>query len=962
MRVLVSADIHVGDYQTYNPTPYFRLNQFTKLSETLVQICKDNQAQEFWIAGDLLQVGRPAPIVMYTLKKFLRNFTKNNIKVRCILGNHDVTVRSAVTDCSEYDKYSLVSLLRDEDVDIYIDDVVEIDSKKVHFKSWVPSNSFDYKEADILIAHGDVSPKISPYSNNFIDISKYKRAFVGHIHKTYDSEIFVSPGTPIQHSYGDDINTSVIIYDIPSNQYNRIPVTGFLRFEYVENESQRLEKLQEQQETKENVVVRVRPQAKKMDFAVKDSDLNVLGVLEEYLNEIDPRARQFIQNIVQTTDSSNFGLPDLNFKLKTLKAKNFLSIKNLDFNFEKYHGLNVIEGAVGSGKSTLFRLMQYMFFGKIPGYSKSDFSLVFKEGKKFEGTLTLEYKEHTYKIHRTLGKMEFYVDDVIQESESIRSRQEILEEKLGFLRFYSLIYIEQTSNGIFTDMSDSGRVSFLSEICGMNYIRALTDNVSKNLKIGYDNLNNLHSVLSQKQGEVNSLDSFIKLNENVQFKDENTLKEKLEVIDEKIRLCDARIEQAKTQKRSIDDILNFNSSNNNTRNRLNNELKSIIDNCSSIEEQNKTYKEFCEKYKIIDVQDKMDGILNNIKETDSLLMDLNTKKALVKNNLDKLKSHPDKCPHCGQDWKIPNLETEIEKLQTALNVITTEENDLKVKKESYQAEFNNVKLYADTNVQITTYQLNLQNNLQKLESLKNREDQIHNELSLIHDKEVPDSTEIDNEIFKLTKALEVLGESKVSIHQELGSVKINNEIYQNCIQHRQKKESILDEIKGLNDKISTLKEVLDNVQNFNSKVLSDKGMLVATLLKKIAEKFNTDENIKVETVTELNNGSIRPTLNLKLFVEKYQKYVDYNTLSGGQKLLADIRFLAGLTQMLGWVSTFFMDEIFKYMDDPSIIELSELLKTLNTDKIFLVLHGNLQSSVADRVISCNMTENGSIYK
>jgi len=243
-----------------------------------------------------------------------------------------------------------------------------------------------------------------------------------------------------------------------------------------------------------------------------------------------------------------------------------------------------------------------------------------------------------------------------------------------------------------------------------------------------------------------------------------------------------------------------------------------------------------------------------------------------------------------------------------------------------------------------------------------RINELQTEDSEITLQDVPNSDVIREELTKLQYAENVLHDRKNELLQELGSVKLNNDIYNNVQAQKKQKEALIVEIKELQNKVLNEKTILENVANFNSKVLSDKGMLVASLLRKVAESFNTDENLKVETITEMSNGSIRPTLNLQLFVEKYQKYVDYNMLSGGQKLQADIRFLNGLTVMLGNVSVFFMDEIFKYMDDTSIIELSELLKGLNTDKIFLVLHGNLQSSVADRVITCKLTESGSVYK
>lgn len=964
MKILVSSDIHVGDYQTYNPTQYFRLNQFNKLSELLVEVCKRNSIEEFWIAGDLLQIGRPAPIVMYTLKKFLRRFAENGVKVRAILGNHDVTVRSENTDVSQYDKYSLVSLLRDTDVEIYLDDIVEIAGKKVHFKSWVPTNNFEYKDADILVAHGDVSPKLSPFSQNYIDISKYQRAFVGHIHIPYDSEIFVSPGTPIQHSYSDDINTSVIIYDTDTNLYNRLPITGFLRFEYVDSEAEREERSEEVKD--EDVIVRVRPKVKDIKFDMSESDLSVLGILDEYLTDLNKHefgeeSENFVRNVMKNVDTSDISFPDLSFKLKTLKATDFLSIKKIDFNFEDYHGLNVIEGHIGSGKSTLFRLIQYMFFGKNPGFSKSDYSMVFKEGKKFKGELTLEYKGHTYTIKRKLSDLTFIEDSQVLEGESIRARQEILEKKLSFLKFYSLIYIEQTSNGIFSDMSDTSRVSFLSELCGMNYIRTLTDTVQTEISNKESELALKENIISQKQGSINSLNSFIELNKGIELKDESTILDQISELERKTESANSTVGVLKSSKQSITQIISQNDREKARENSLKASKENLLKDISILRQKNQKISEYLTKYKIIDVQEKMDDLSNSLRDLDAKILECNSNKSVLQSSLSKLKAHPDKCPHCGQDWKIPNLEEQITQYETDIEKINESQSILTKEKDNILSEFNNVKVYADTNAKIMTYQSEYNNNVNNIDSLLLRIESIDTDLKNIAIQDVPDSTAIDAELEKYSMALQVLNNRKSELLKEVGSIKMNNDIFYNVQKQMKERDDLLKEIQTTISFVQNQRNILECVQQFNNKVLSDKGMLVASLLKKIAEKFNADENLKVETVTELQNGSIRPTLNLKLFVEKYQKYVDYNMLSGGQKLQADIRFLCGLTIMLGNVSTFFMDEIFKYMDDVSIIELSELLKELNTDKVFLVLHGNLQGSVADRVIHCQLTENGSIY-
>ena len=206
MKILLSSDIHIGDYKTYNPTPGFRLNQFLKLKQFIEDLVASKNIDEFWIAGDLLQVAQSTPPVMNVVKTFLSDISKK-CPIRMILGNHDVIVRSDKTDISEYNNYTLVSLLDlIPNVFIYNNDLVKIGSKTVYFHSWNPSNTIPNrsKDADYLVCHGDVHSSLSPFAPEFIDTTGYKKVFAGHIHIFKEIKNTVSLGVPLMHSFSDN--------------------------------------------------------------------------------------------------------------------------------------------------------------------------------------------------------------------------------------------------------------------------------------------------------------------------------------------------------------------------------------------------------------------------------------------------------------------------------------------------------------------------------------------------------------------------------------------------------------------------------------------------------------------------------------------------------------------------------------------------------------------------------------
>jgi signal peptidase I len=169
-------------------------------------------------------------------------------------------------------------------------------------------------------------------------------------------------------------------------------------------------------------------------------------------------------------------------------------------------------------------------------------------------------------------------------------------------------------------------------------------------------------------------------------------------------------------------------------------------------------------------------------------------------------------------------------------------------------------------------------------------------------------------------------------------------------------------INHITESISTDIKLLNELDKFNDKVLSDKGLLVATLLQQVAESINNDDQLEIITTEKLGNGTIKPSLNLRLFVPNLNQFIDYDKLSGGNKLMADIRFLKSITELLGGIGMLFMDEVFKFFDDTNIISASDLIKEFKVGTSFLILHGGHESAISHDIIEVTLDENdGSKY-
>lgn len=1011
MKVMLLSDIHIGNYKTYNPTPDFRLNQFLKLKDFIVETCKLKDVYEIWIAGDLLQTAQSTPQVMSVVKTFLKGISER-ANVRIALGNHDVVVRSDKTDVSEYNDYTLVSLLDSmKNVYIYNDDVVHIGYKLVHFHSWVPSNDFQHKDANYLVCHGDIDKTLSPFSNNLINAKGYDRVFCGHIHKFKEIDNVLSLGTPLMHSFSDSPDVGLTIYDTDTDTYERVSTQGmFLEFKYAENEDKAVE-LSEDSKDKD-VVIRVK--SEKVDNIVDVSSLSIdpKSALTEFSKNLTEESQKILNNVISIANEKESQVPDLRVKFKSLKAENFLSIRSIDFNFENFNGLTTIKGNIGSGKSTLFNLIEFMLFGKLYGYNKSDYTSVYSG--KFKGTLELEYKGITYKITRTLSSLEYTKNDKPQESNRKNDLQKCLEDDLQFLRFFNLIYVKQSSTGIFSDMSDTNRVSFLSNLIGLETIKVWTDLLNSEIK-GIKEQNQEQEIeRTRVETNIQNLKTFNEQNKefNCYIKPE-LIDDDIETYRNKIEECNTciKIDNVSISKRTVG-ISKLESDIEQRKNKCN-EINSKFNTVKSLSKESKELENNKQTIEVIQVPvidfespsldtEGLDDVDKTIQNIDKALNEKTVKLKLVTEKLNSLTNHPDVCPTCKQPWHVENLDEKVSKLNEVITELNKDIDELELDKSmcfdrkqriqtKYQKELEEYK------VKKSLYDSKLEKYVQYTKKVEEQRS-LDEKILRIKDNILSLKTEIESEI-KENKYFTVDGvicvdcsdlENSIKTHNSViekhkksieicendikqynlkieelvkkrSTIEYNNSMFNKIENNKKEIEILTCKLNEIGTKLENSRSIIDELSKFNTKILSDKGLLVASLLQKVASYLNTDNSLKVETVEELQNGSLKPTLNIKLFVKEYNKYVDYAMLSGGQRLLADLRFLKGITETLGSISILLLDETFKFFSTETVFEGVEIIKSMNVDKTFLILHGSDTESFSDKTINVVLTENGSKY-
>ena len=193
MKVLITADIHFGDYNDYNYSEKSRLKQFDLLADTYVELGKKHGCKELWIAGDFLRVPNNRSKQIHRFKKFIKTICDNFETVRYILGQHDLDSKSDNQSIED----TIVSLFDYENF-IFSNKVIHnFDGTTVAFMSWSPSQDLSWIEdkVDILIGHYTKST----FFGQEIDEDKFDLMIHGDIHNDQVLGKFVSIGNPIQH-------------------------------------------------------------------------------------------------------------------------------------------------------------------------------------------------------------------------------------------------------------------------------------------------------------------------------------------------------------------------------------------------------------------------------------------------------------------------------------------------------------------------------------------------------------------------------------------------------------------------------------------------------------------------------------------------------------------------------------------------------------------------------------------
>lgn len=978
---LITGDVHIHNYKQYNNVTD-RLQQYETLFKWIAEYSQLKSIQHFIIAGDLFMVPSPPPIVVNMAKRCLSLVLAINpqLTIHLIPGNHDLDMKKLVSDSiNQMTDYSLLTLLQDERVKVYHDEVVRIDNKHVHFHAWSP-RGLTPRPADILVAHDEVTGSWynKVYCQEGIDTSSYPLAFVGHVHNPQTIGNTHIPGVPIPTNLGDNQECSVIVYDSDTDEVTRVPTgTSTLESDFTYMKFMKIKEGEAQPEGLVAVKVMDRYESKvEVDESTLDSDLEKLAK-ELIKDEFTDQAKFILNEIIDTTPAEHNESVNLDVELLQAKIHNFLSIHDTEIDFTGDWRVASIVGNNGSGKSTLFKFLYYMLTGSLPNTLKDEIVTLGKSD--FRGELSLRYNNTDYRIVRARGKsasLEFYANNTLITKNTSSEVEAEIKERLPFLKFINILFIFQESKGIFSEMSDSSRVSFLSNFIGLSRITTMTDKVNSKLneysisltsaKSEYDNLKGKIESLNLYLNDIDSIDTrFEKLmtdqsraekelaNKNMLIQEYDTfmsekcsLETELHSLRSKL-ISPEVVEKYKTDmEKNVEEISSLTSKRSelaSAQSQLESQLSSLP---SEVTVDTQT---------LVSLQSQMMTTMNEINSLKQLISSTHTV-----------------CPTCGSPMNTSHIEEhkktlvqlelvyqgqsqEVESHKLLVDTLTSENEKVRKQKTELSSSIDKLK-YEQSQIDLRLNSLT--QGVSELQKLLNNKDQMNQEVNA-------KIAEVEE---KLTLCISKLnGIDRIGLnndinllHASLNEMRIEIDRLNTM---KKMRDDVIEFSKLMGEKeieISTSSKIVEDLTYYSKKILGDKGLLVARVLQGLAEYLDSSE-LKVYTTKTLKNGNITPALDIALKVDTLGQYVPYNRLSGGQTLLADLYFLRGLTRLTRKIGFIFMDELFKFFDSDNILLASEVIRECDIGKMLLIIHDQSATSLADRTLQVTMDDTGSHY-
>lgn len=908
MKVLVISDIHLQDKFLYsiNSRPETRLNQFIDLAKRISEMCLQYGCSNIFIAGDITHKPLYNSKVAHALKEFLSIIGKNVDKVYYILGQHDLFTKDQNIQYNDATIHTLVP-----DNYIYADNkIFQIGGRSIAFSNWRPNQNWDFitSKVDVMIGHLTLDYNFGQDYDN----SKYKLGLFGDIHNPISIDNSHSIVPPMPNLLSDCQEGSVVILDLDSLTFERVK-TESLNFKHL-----KIYYEDAKVDFNDPYVMKVKKPTKITSATSVYRGIDIDSIIEKTV--IGEGLEELHKDYISALSNLDSKPIDLNFSIKRLRLKNFLSISNLDM--ELPNGLITLSGANGKGKSSLIKAIDFAFR---PPRSVKDY---IKLGEKeLELEIVFDYKGKTHRIERTYGTqtlVTYSIDGVEQVGGSVAEINKQIDENLDFLQLFDILYRYQSAPYLLSGFNYAQRIELVSKLLGLGKVDLAYKLIQKDLKLAKDNCSKVELELSNKQAIIEELGNI----------DLSILSEK----DSTLTAINQLNEQSQTLSSQVQEITAYNQ---------------------HATENNKKYQEQKSKIEYLKSKVLSDFELSDI---NSAIVDLSNKISDGEQLLDKFKNDLNKVAD-----DISKVELEKQKIQLSVDAKKGELNKINLSSKVCSAcgrEFDNAdeiqkhydqakSEYEKALSEQVALNSDLDSQLQNLGTMRNS---LSGNIQAISDMlskfkfEITERQNILNEQNSIKDQLIILSQNDIielplkdSGDLLLKQQEINTQLYplldkkakiDLAEQNKLKLEQHTELLKQLEESLTGSKLKYEQLEKY-LQLYAPTGSIVKSVFLTVAELL-TEDKFVVRTVKTLKNGDTRIDFDVDYKVGNL--LIPYQNLSGGQKVIVDIFFMSKLFKMSSQVGLLMLDETLKDLDVDNLERAVRILREAPISTILLVTH------------------------
>lgn len=887
-NIIITADVHLACYTQYNlfGDPEFRSKQFIRFANRLIEVAKENNASILIIAGDLIERPLLSSYEQHLLFDFIEVISSYFDKIYYINGNHDLAHRQEVVEYVDsviniYDRFGKMQYMHDKSIDIY--------GKNFYFRDYIHGDIPPCPDGtDVFIGHITIGG--GPLKGQkFLNPNSFKICIAGDIHKPIDSKKIYSVGCPLQKNLSDPPEGTIGILDVESLKYRRVPTATetckFLRIyrSGEEKDPDEYTKIIDRTEKLDSIVING-SNGDKLNISIN----SINDIIEKSVSEYSDIHNAFKLKVPHIDPI------DLDFNLKKIKIRNFKSIREFDFDFTENKGQKRIYGRNGSGKSAIVAAIKVALLGdkRLKLLQKAD------QLDKLLLEIELEYQGVLYKIERTIGKTQFYINNEKSNGSGKKDTEDSIFKSLPFLKFLDLFFISHT-NKFFDKFKES---KLIDNLFGLDSLVEYSKLAEAEILLKKREKKSLEEFVSRKNGSLDLISSEIQETTN------NI--SKYEVLDEDY-------EQAKHLISEIEDTVNLLSV---SKGNLDYQLKNLKDsenpykkhdNIENIVSLGKQYKESLKvKNSISDIESKIE---------------------LMKK---KISSSKIKCISCGA---IQN-EDEITKMESKLKSIIKEKEEIKDEFPDLSVDYLNKEIQSLRDV----YDENLRHEQYEKSRISNKE-------------AIEELTELVKVREEKLSGLTIGFKDHLSAIEYYKNIvyKFNNKksLIDTLNRQTNKKEEIENEIISAKDDIFKKDVEITNLINYK-RIFDNESE--ESIYKKIIEVISnalSDDEIKFH----LEDGE------LVFMIKVDNLWIDFDNASEGQKSLMDLLLLQKMTQLINKIGLIVFDEVGASLDATKWSRLSQIISEFDPNDMFVVSHSELFSGIG-RGIEAVLEQNSSKYK